>query len=177
MNNLMKELMAEAERVAKLETEVKRTTTNLNNEITLAREEKMKKIAEFVNELNEFLRSACPGEKCLVGMSVWRKDGNFKWRNYLQFGYDDVYLGRWFCGSGDFLRDHLICEKTYTQGYGGKCDTVASFIDQWTDETKDYTERCVVETVRKVLASRIEKATESLKEVNDKHAEICGREN
>ena len=177
MNNLMKELMAEAERVAKLETEVERTTANLNDEITMAREEKLKKIAEFVNELNKFFRSACPGKKCVVATSGWRKDGNHKWSNYLQFGEDYVYLGTWFCGSEYFRKGHLIFEKTYTQGYGGKCDMVASFIDGWTDETKDCTEKCVAEAIRKVLASRIEKATESLKEVNDKHAEICGKEN
>ena len=177
MNNLMKELMAEAERVAKLETEVERTTTDLNNEITLAREEKLKKIAKFVYELNDFFLAACPGEKYVVATSGWRKDGNHKWSNSLQFGDNYVYLGTWFIGSGDFSKCHLLCEKTYTKGYGGKCDMVASFIDNWTDETKDCTEKCVAEAIRKVLASRIEKATESLKEVNDKHAEICGKEN
>ena len=175
MTNLMKELMAEAERVKKLETEVKRTTTDLKNEINLAREEKLAKIVSFLCELNEYFCYACPGEKYSINTSGRLKDGNHVWDNEIQFG-DKLWLGIWLSGSGSFARECTISKTMLVNSTQRHKEMIESFIDGWTDETRAFTEEYVTEAIRKVLAIRIDKATKDLKAVNDKHAEVCGKE-
>ena len=171
MTDLMKELMAEAERVKKLETEVKQTETNLNNQIGLARSEKLKEMVEFINEMNDVFTATCPGELLAVITSGQRKCGNHTWNNSLQFGKQFVWLGVDYLCSGFSsnypVGEHMLEHKDFS---------VESFVDNWTDETRRFTEKEVANGIRKILAMRIEKSTADLKKVNDKHSEYFGTE-
>lgn len=170
MNDLMKELMAEAERVQNLETEAWSAVTNLNNEVCKARKDKLEDICKFLYELNECFRKACPGETFAVNTSGNYKNGNHTWTNYLQFGKDMVWLGIWMSGAQSFSSNSPVYAGmiTYSRSCQHYCET---FVDEWTDRTKQFTENEVAKAIRNVLAKRIEKSTTDLKKANEKHEE------
>lgn len=178
MNNLFAELLKEATRVQALETEVKRTTEDLNNQIGLAREEKLAEIVSFLNEMNSIVVNTCPGERIVVCTSGCHKNGNHKWGNSLSFGAQRVWLGIYLTGAMRFDDFVSIRNEMIDKNSPGTCfyHTVMSFIDGWSDETKRFTEEYIAKEIRRILAKRIEKATADLKVVNDKHEKYYGKD-
>ena len=178
MENLMAELMAEAERVKKLETEVKTAEENLNNQIGLARSEKLAEIVKFLDELNTLFKNACPGEYFVINTSGKYKNGNHEWTNYLRFGNERVWIGLYMAGTGDFCPHTAVGEYMihYSTARGYR-EANENFVDKWSEDTRAFTEKQVAGAIRNVLAKRIEKATADLKKVNEKHEEYYGKEN
>lgn len=177
MNNLFAELLKEATRVQALETEVKRATEDLNNQIGLAREEKLAEIVSFLNEMNSIVLNTVPGEMIVVCTSGYHKNGNHKWGNSLRFGDHGVWLGIYLTNTMRFNDYVYIRNEMIDRNLLNTCfyHTVMSFIDGWNDETKRFTEEYIAKEIRRILAERIEKATADLKVVNNKHKEYYGK--
>ena len=178
MNNLFAELLKEATRVHALETEVKRTKEDLTNQICLAREEKLAEIVSFLDEMNSIFTNTCPGEYMVIFTSGKYTSGNHQWSNSVRFGGKRVWLGIYLTGSKMFEEKACVGNRMIIDHPERTCfhNMVMSFIDEWSNETKQFTEKSVADAIRKVLEKRIEKATADLKVVNDKHEEYFGKE-
>ena len=178
MNDLMKELMAEAQRVNALEIEVNKTAKAQWDAVRDSRLEKFKKIADFLYECDTLLieADALNTEKknnfsVAVG-SCTEPDGYHRTIEAV-FWTNDVYIGGLYIGSGSVGSQQSI---SATIKYKKLRLYENSVIDGWNEGTEISVMNAVSKHVKKTLAKRVEKATANLKESNEKYEKYFGKE-
>lgn len=165
MTDMMKEIMAEVERVNKLGAEVEKVVADRNAETMVCRVEKGNEIADFLREMcnsmkvagvSGYLHVYCCGDDPTVDRyNMW------KWPLGVQLHKDFFRIG------------HFNIMGSFSEA----CKLRDVFIDRWNTSEKQKVETAVAEAIKKTLAERMDKMTADLTKANADHAVYFGKEN
>lgn len=161
MTDMMKEIMAEVERVNKLGAEVDKAIADMNAETMAFRVVKGDEIADFLREMCNSMKVA--GVSGYIHVYCCGDDPKVdrKWPLGVQLHKD-------FFRIGYFNIMGLFSEA---------CKLRDTFIDRWNAAEQQKVETAVAEAIKKTLAERMDKMTADLTKANADHAVYFGKEN
>ena len=166
MTDTMRKILEEAERVNKLDAEVKKAVSKVSAETGLCRSEKLQEIEAFLREMSGAMKAAgvtgCIDVTCCGDNPNVDKYANWKWP-----------LGVSISGSC-----FMICEFNVMMHFSRlpDGDIKNTFIDRFSEDDKRKIESVVVERIEKTLKKRMDQMTADLKKANEEHEVYFGRE-
>lgn len=172
MTDLMKELMAEAQKVNGLEVEVNRTIEARRAEVRQSRTEKLIKINAFLMDCADVLIEAdAMRGKNNQPFQIWGLGTVIESDGYsrdvgLAFSSDQIDIGGVWIGSGTLGQclpiDYMIRKGSFTR-------YATALIDSWTETTEEIVQKKVAEHVKETLNKRIENMRKNLEKSNNEY--------
>ena len=180
MSKLMEELMAEVNRVNRLQVEVDKTVGMHNSEIAMDRERKAISITKFIHDIGDILRDVSAG---LYGyypeipLDVYHNGKQI----YINFSVQDnnrfvsIYGG--YRGQIQFrvfnMANGIKCDYIVEQH---KLDIINALIDQWDEECERKLEYRIAQIIKKKMAERMEVMQKKLADSNEEYAKYFGKD-
>ena len=169
MNKLMMELMAEAQRVNALETEVERTIDRHNEEIKQNRMRKVQEIEAFLSEMLDALIEADAlrnkhNSPYFVVTGATYNDDKYTRNVGITFQSDSIWTGGYYIGSDSCVRQERF-ERAIKKG--PLYQSMKALIDAWSPQMEHEVETAVANHIKETLAKRMEKLQSDLKRSND----------
>lgn len=172
MNNLMRELMAEAQRINALEVEVERTVDRQKAEVQQGRKDKLQEIRLFLDDMLKVLIEAdamrMPDNRpafVLLNYLSYDDDG-YQRTPAITFYTDNIFFGGYYPGSRDCSKNETL---TSALRYGGLAKATRTIVDAWSQDLEGKIEKAIAGHVKSVLAKRMEKMRKELQKSNDEY--------
>ena len=183
MDEMMMEILAECERVNKLNVEVDRAIQTKTTAVEAVRKDIWKEIRDFLWQMNDLLAKAgCHygvvvktnlhyiNDNRVIGIMFF---GSAKYEDFAQVGryytYEDSYSHKICDGVSEFLK---VATDTGLRNYGIGVQMQTALIRLWSDDAekvKAYIKQGVMAKAKEILASRTEQMQKDLKKANDRY--------